>query len=105
VSFSEIEEVLYGEIGILPEVAGFIMLGDLQKIMTGFFKREERLMKERWEIARWQVMYFIAPYSKKKNLKASDIAKFNWEKKKAEIPDREKIEEKIKRWDRFKPNG
>lgn len=96
---------MYGEIGVRPDEAGYLMLGDLQKIMSGYFNRQEREIRERWEMARWQVMHFIAPYSKKKSLRVTDIARFPWEKKRKEIPGKEKVDEIIKRWERFKPNG
>lgn len=67
-------------------------------------------MQREWEIARWQIMHIIAPYSKKKSILTSDITVFSWEKnKKVEIPNREEVLDTIEKWNRWeekhKDNG
>lgn len=83
-------------------------LNEIQKILNGHKNREERLMQRDWEIARWQIMHIVAPYSKSKMLRASDIASFYWEKKQNKIPNREDaidILQKWERWDEKHKNG
>lgn len=84
-------------------------LGEIAKIITGFHNREERQMKRDWEIARWQIMHIIAPYSKKKGISSADIAIFPWERAERKPIDKEEILDRIQqfeRWDeKHKQNG
>jgi CO dehydrogenase/acetyl-CoA synthase alpha subunit len=73
------------------------------KAINGYYAEQRRTMQRDWEIARWQVMHFVAPYSKKKTMTVTDIAQFEWEKKEVVIPDRNEVIEKIEkmqRWER-----
>ena len=58
-------------------------------------------MQREWEIARWQIMHIIAPYSKKKIIQASDIATFYWEKAKKVPVKIDEIKDKIEQWQRW----
>ena len=88
---------------INPDVAGFMTFDEIAKALSGYYRREERLLRRDWEIARWQIMHIIAPYSKKKNIKASDIAVFEWEKPKGVkvIPNREDVIDLLEKWERW----
>lgn len=66
-------------------------------------------MQRDWEIARWQILHFVAPYSKKR-LTSKDIAVFGWEKPEVKpIPKREDVIDTIEKWKRWeekhKSNG
>ena len=71
--------------------------------MKGYYTREERLMQRDWEVARWQIMHFVSPYSKKKMIKSADIAVFEWEREKSkiEIPDRAEVLDRIEQLQRW----
>lgn len=47
----------------------------------GFFQHEEYKQREEWERVRWIGMTLLTPHLKKgTNLKATDLAKFPWDK-------------------------
>lgn len=94
---------------MLPKDAGYLTLDEITKVIVGFRNKEERQIRRDWEIARWQIMHIIAPYSKKKGISSADITVFPWERiegktmTKADVIDRI---EQFERWeDKHKDNG
>lgn len=49
--------------------------------LEGYGENVHQDVQLQWEIARWQAMYFVSPYTKKgKTIKAKDLIIFPWEK-------------------------
>lgn len=81
-TISELLGVAVGEIGM--SIADFDALApsEFSTIAESYHTALERQSRERWEIARFNAMFALLPYSKKK-LKPQDIVVFEWETKKA----------------------
>jgi len=57
-------------------------LRDVFNVVNGYNRREEHLMRERWERTRWQTAVMLSPHAKKnKPIKVTDLLEFPWEKK------------------------
>jgi hypothetical protein len=60
-----------------------------------FLKGVEQAQRTSWEQTRMQMYSALAPWSK--NLKATDILEFAWDKEKSDAPTREEIES-VREW-------
>lgn len=77
-------------------------------IYTAYIKKEENRMKDEWERARFEAMYMLTPYSKKK-LKVTDLCHFPWdtggkEPSETKKSSREEYEKVMREWEKIEGN-